>query len=100
MSCGIGHRHGSDPALLWLWCRLAATPQTGPQAWEPPYATGTALEKTKKKKKKKKSKYWYTIDFRYIYTCLCTCLYTLKGRSGGLNSVFSDDFQSLQLVNK
>ena len=19
-----GHRHGSDPTLLWLWCRLAA----------------------------------------------------------------------------
>ena len=24
MSCGVGHRHGSDPALLWLWCRLVA----------------------------------------------------------------------------
>ena len=24
MSCGVGHRHGSDPELLWLWCRLAA----------------------------------------------------------------------------
>ena len=21
---GGGHRHGSDPALLWLWCRPAA----------------------------------------------------------------------------
>ena len=20
MSCGVGCRHGSDPALLWLWC--------------------------------------------------------------------------------
>ena len=20
-SCGVGHRYGSDPALLWLWCR-------------------------------------------------------------------------------
>ena len=19
MSCGVGHRHGSDPMLLWLW---------------------------------------------------------------------------------
>ena len=25
MSCGVGHRHGLDIALLWLWCRLAAT---------------------------------------------------------------------------
>ena len=24
MSYGIGHRHGSDPALLWLWYRLVA----------------------------------------------------------------------------
>ena len=23
-SCGVGHRCGLDPALLWLWCRLAA----------------------------------------------------------------------------
>ena len=20
MSCGVGHRHGSDLSLLWLWC--------------------------------------------------------------------------------
>ena len=25
MSCGVGCRRGSDLALLWLWCRLAAT---------------------------------------------------------------------------
>ena len=24
MSCGVGLRCCSDPALLWLWCRLAA----------------------------------------------------------------------------
>ena len=23
MSCGVGHRYGSDPTLLWLWCGLA-----------------------------------------------------------------------------
>ena len=23
-SCGVGCRHGSGPALLWLWCRLEA----------------------------------------------------------------------------
>jgi len=51
MSCGVGHRHGSDPALLWLWHRLAATTPIRPLAWEPPYAAGAALEKAKKKKK-------------------------------------------------
>ena len=50
MSCGIGHRRGSDLALLWLWCRLAATALTGPLAQEPPYAEGVALKKDKKKK--------------------------------------------------
>ena len=49
MSCGVGCRRGSDPTLLWLWCRLAATALIKPLAWEPPYASGAALEKTKKK---------------------------------------------------
>ena len=25
VSCGLGHRCGSDPVLLWLWRKLAAT---------------------------------------------------------------------------
>ena len=24
VSCGVVRRFGSDPELLWLWCRLAA----------------------------------------------------------------------------
>ena len=40
---GVGRRCGSDPVLLWLWCRPAALAPTGPLAWEPPYATGMAL---------------------------------------------------------
>ena len=52
MSCGVGHRHGWDPMLLWLLHRPAATAPIGPLAWEPPHAAGAALEKTKKKKKK------------------------------------------------
>ena len=53
MSCGVGHRLGSDPASLWLWCRPAARALIGPLAWERPYAVGTALKKDLKKKKKK-----------------------------------------------
>ena len=54
MSCGIGHRLGSDPALLllWLWRRLAAIAPIRPLAWKLPPAMSVAL-KTKKKKKKK-----------------------------------------------
>ena len=50
LSCGVGHRRSLDPALLWLWRRPMATAPIGPLAWEPPCATGIALEKTKKKK--------------------------------------------------
>ena len=56
MSCGVGHRRGSDPTLLWLWCRPAATAPIGPLAWEPPYAAGEALEKAKRQKRKEKEK--------------------------------------------
>ena len=35
-SCGVGHRHGSDPVLPWLWCRLAAAAPIQPLAWELP----------------------------------------------------------------
>ena len=72
MSCGIGHRHGSDLVWLWLWFRLAATAPIRSLAREPPHATGVALkgQKTKKKgqkerKKKKKEmsrKKWETIQ--------------------------------------
>ena len=48
MSCGVGFRHVLDLALLWLWRRPAATVPVRPLAWEPPYATGTALEKANK----------------------------------------------------
>ena len=56
MSCGVGHRHGSDPMLLWLWHRVAATALIRPLAWELPYAAGATVEKTKRPKKKKKKK--------------------------------------------
>ena len=49
VSCGVGGRQGSDPALLWLWHQLAAIAPIRPLAWEPPYAAGAAQEKTKKK---------------------------------------------------
>ena len=51
MSCGVGHRHGPDPMLLWLWCRQAAA--------APIQSLGTFIcrrcspKKTKRKKKEK-----------------------------------------------
>ena len=38
-----------DPVLLWLWCRPVATAPIGPLAWEPLYASDTALKRQKKK---------------------------------------------------
>jgi len=66
VSCGVGCRRGSDPALLWLWRRPVATAPIQPLAWEPPYAAGAAEEiatttttttTTKRQKKKKKRKH-------------------------------------------
>ena len=64
MSCGIGRRHGLGPTLLWLQHRPAATALIKPLAWEPPYATGVALERQKththqkKRRKEKENKRW------------------------------------------
>ena len=54
MSCGVGQRQGSDPELLWLWCRLATAAPIHPLAWELPYATGAALKRKKTKEKRKR----------------------------------------------
>ena len=53
MICGVGCRHSSDPVLLWVWRRPAATALIRPLAWEPPCAKGAAQEMANKKKKKK-----------------------------------------------
>ena len=49
MSRGVGRRRGSDPALLWLWCRPAATALIRLLAWKLPCAVDAALELQKKK---------------------------------------------------
>ena len=56
VSCGVGLRQGSDPALLWLWRRLLAKAPVRPLAREPPCAMGVAQKRPKKKKKKKRKK--------------------------------------------
>ena len=53
MSCGVGHRGGLDPKLLWLCHRLATTVLIGTLAWEHPYAMGAALKRQKRKKDQK-----------------------------------------------
>ena len=55
MSYGVGRRRGSDPELLWLWRRPAATALIRPLGWEPPCDSGAALEKAKRQKDKKQT---------------------------------------------
>ena len=50
VSCGVGRRRGSDPELLWLLRRPAATAPIRPLAWEPPYAAGAAQQIAKRQK--------------------------------------------------
>ena len=54
MSCGVGRRHGSDLALLWLWLRLAATALIRPLAWKLPYDADAHHPPPKKKKRQNK----------------------------------------------
>ena len=59
MSCSVGHRCGSDPALLWLWCRVAADAPIRPLARELQYAASMALKSKSKQKQKPEKKKWY-----------------------------------------
>ena len=50
--CGVGHRQGLDPTLLWWWCRLAAVAPIRPLACELPYAMGAGVGGRGGRKKK------------------------------------------------
>ena len=52
-ACGLGHRCGLDPTLLWLWCTPAATAPIWPRACETPYAMGGTLKRQKQNKQTK-----------------------------------------------
>ena len=44
--CELWCRRGSDPELLWLWCRPVAIVLIQSLAWELPYTAGVALKQT------------------------------------------------------
>ena len=50
VSCGVGHRHAWDLALLWLWGGPAAVAPIRCLASETPHAEGAALKRSKTKK--------------------------------------------------
>ena len=52
---------------MYLWRRPAITAPIQPLAWEPPYATGVALEKAKRQKNKNKNKIMIQMDFYKLH---------------------------------
>ena len=51
MSYGVACRCSSDPAWLWLWCRLAVAAQIRPPAWGHPYAACAAFKEKKERER-------------------------------------------------
>ena len=78
MSCGVGHGHGLDPALLWLWCRPAALAPIRPLTWELPHGTGVVL-----KRKKEKESESHLIDNKKSKKWRSKCLNTQQDYRGG-----------------
>ena len=74
MSCGVGRRRGSDLALLWLWCKPAATAPIRPLAWEPPYAAGATLKKAKVLQNKKKKIFFLALFLELTESSGCIYL--------------------------
>ena len=56
MNYGVGHRHGKDLALLWLWLWPANAAPIQPLPWELPCAEGSAQKRQKKKKERKEGR--------------------------------------------
>ena len=54
MSCGVGHRRGLDPLLLWLCPRPVTAAPIGPLALEP--RTGPRKRQKEKQRKEKKER--------------------------------------------
>ena len=51
-SCSVSHRCSLEPALLWLWCRLAAAALIRPLTWELALAAGVSIKRKRKRKKR------------------------------------------------
>ena len=74
MSYGVGRRHDSDLALLWLWYRPAAAGPVRPLVWEPSRATGTALKRKRERKNTLKNK---VIELECSLLCFVLITYQL-----------------------
>ena len=100
MNCGVDHRYGSDPVLLWLWCGPAAAAPIWPPSWEPLYAVGVA------QKKKKDPIQEYMLSYlchENVQQKGCSQLLSLvdsEGWEGTFLQVFGRKFSFVVLKNK
>ena len=62
VSCGVGHRCGLDPVLLWLWCRLEVAALIGSLIWELLHAVGLALKEKRKKNKRERRGFRFSTE--------------------------------------
>ena len=67
VSCVVGCRLGSDPTLLWVWCRPKSPIR--PLAYELPYVLGAAL-KSKEKKRTCSGRQWHLRHLRFDETMI------------------------------
>ena len=67
MSRGVGHRHSLDPAILWLWCKLATVAPIWPLAWVLSCAASEGLKNQNKNKNKKERK-WCKVPLQVMST--------------------------------
>ena len=77
MSCDVGHRHGSDPTLLWLWHGLAAVAPIRPLVWEPPCAVDAALKRHNIYLKKKKEHQIFYIISMILFIVLSSSILSM-----------------------
>ena len=68
MSSDIGHRCVLDPALLWLWWRLATVALISPLTRELPSALGAAVKKKKKKREREREKEKIKEEKRWVFS--------------------------------
>ena len=89
MTYGVHRRCGSDPSLLWLWCRPTAAAPIQPQSWELPYTTSVGLKSQKKKKKKKKERKKEKEPNLMSHSCTkyLDCMYKIKVNQSIVNLI-------------
>ena len=90
MSCGVGRRFDSDPALLWLWRRPLATAPIRPPDWEPPQAVGVAPKKAKRQRKRVGIKFMTLTSVSMLVQRKINQQITFKEGTGGKSAAAFD----------